>query len=332
MGFGRLRRRDIITLVGGAAMAWPLTARAQPASMRVIGFLSSASAVGLAYLVQAFRQGLNETGFVEGRNVAIEYRFADNQLDRLPALAADLVSRRVTVIAAPATAAALAAKAATTTIPIVFSGALDPVRAGLVTSLNRPGGNATGFSSINNELEAKRIGLLHELLPRALRIALLVETRSLYDTESEIRTVQAAAAAIGQEIEVVRAGNSRDIDAAFASLVQQHAEALLITPSNLFTTHRVQIATLAARHAVPTIYGPREFAEAGGLMSYGSSNAEQYRQVGIYTGRILKGDRPADLPVMQPTKFEFVINLQTARAIGIEVPATLLAIADEVIE
>jgi putative tryptophan/tyrosine transport system substrate-binding protein len=326
-----VRRREFITLLGGAA-GWPLAAGAQQAAVPVIGFISSGSANGIAYLVQAFRQGLNEVGFVEGRNVTFEYRFAENRSDLLPSLAADLVRRRVTVIAAPGSAAAaLAAKAATTAVPIVFSGAANPVQVGLVASLNRPGGNVTGFTSMNAELEAKRIGLLHELLPRALRIALLVDS-TIPSAEAEIRDTQAAATATGKQIEVLSASSSRDIETAFASLVQKHAEALLIAPSNLFTTNRVQIATLAARHAVPTIYGPREFAEAGGLMSYGSNNADQYRQVGIYTGRILKGEKPADLPVMQATKFEFVINLQTARALGINVPLTLLARADEVIE
>jgi putative tryptophan/tyrosine transport system substrate-binding protein len=282
--------------------------------------------------VAAFRKGLSETGFVEGRNVAIEYRWAHDDFARLPELAADLVRRRVAVIAAPGSSpGGLAAKAATTTIPIVFSTGVDPVQAGLVASFNRPGGNVTGILSMSLELGPKRLGLLHELLPGAARFAMLIDPTSP-NAESEVTDLQAAAATIGRQIEVFYAGTNRDIDTAFASLVQKRSDALWVAPNTLFINRRVQIVTLAARHAVPAAYPDRQITEVGGLMSYGSSQADIHRQVGIYTGRILKGEKPADLPVMQPTRFEFVINLQTARTLGIEVPPTLLALADEVIE
>ena len=327
-----LRRREFITLLGGAAAAWPLAARAQQPAMPVVGFLQTGSPEATASLVTAFRQGLSESGYVEGRNVAIDYRWAQNETARLPELAAELVRSRVAVIAAPGgIAPALVAKAATTTIPIVFSTGADPVEIGLVASLNRPGGNVTGISYMNVELGAKRLGLLHELLPGAARFALLVDPNSSV-TASTVADVQAAAAIIGRQIEVLAAGTNSEIDASFASRAHQRLDALLVNPMPLFYDRRVQILTLAARHAVPTIYPAREWAEAGGMMSYGSSFADQYRQTGIYTGRILKGEKPADLPVLRATKFELVINLHTAKAIGVEVPPTLLARADEVIE
>jgi len=272
-----------------------------------------------------------ETGYVEGQNVAIEFRWAHNEIDRLPELAADLARRRVAVVAAPgSTQAALAAKAATTSIPIVFSMGGDPVQAGLVASLNRPGGNITGISSMNRELSSKRLGLLHELMPKAERFAVLVINTSF--RELLVQDVQAGASTIGRQIEVFYASTNRDIAAAFTSIVQKGIEALVLTPGPLFNNNRVQLATLAARHLLPTIYSSREFAEAGGLMSYGPSITEEFRQTGIYSGRVLKGEKPADLPVMRAIKFEFIINLQTARALGLEIPPTLLARADEVIE
>jgi putative ABC transport system substrate-binding protein len=327
-----MRRRAFITLLGSAAAAssvsWPLAARAQQRTMPLVGYLygGSVDASGTT----AFRKGLGEAGFTEGRNVAIEYRFAENQPNRLPELVADLIRRRVTVIAAMA-GSALAAKAATKTIPIVFGWAGDPVAVGLVAGINRPGGNLTGFSFMSQELLPKRLGLLHELLPQATRFAMLVDPNTP-GAESSSKAAQAAASAIGRQIDVFNASTNREIDAAFASLVQMRAAGVLVDGSQLFNNRRVQLATLAARHAVPVIYYDRVFAEAGGLMSYGSNILDQYRQVGIYVGRILKGEKPADLPVMQPTKFEFIINLQTARLLDIDIPPTLLALADEVIE
>jgi putative ABC transport system substrate-binding protein len=329
---GIIVRREFITLLGGAA-SWPLAARAQQAALPVIGFLSAGTQEAFAHLMAAFRRGLKEAGFAEGENVTIEYRWGNNENNRLPELAADLVRRRVAVIVTPvSTAAALAAKATTTTIPIVFSAGTDPVQAGLVASLNRPGGNLTGVHFLAAALGAKRLGLLHELRPGAERFCLLVNPNNPVATEAVTKDVTAAAAVIGRQIEVVTAGSYRDIDAAFAALVQKRADALLVVADTLFMTRRVQLATLATRHLVPAIYPWREFAEVGGLMSYGPSQADRFRQVGLYTGRILKGEKPADLPVMQATTFELVINLQTARALGLEVPATLLARADEVIE
>jgi putative ABC transport system substrate-binding protein len=332
MRINPLRRREFITLLGGAAASWPLIARAQQASMPVVGYLYSGSLEPSAHLVAAFRTGLGETGYIEGQNVAIEYRYAQNENDRLPELAADLVRRRVAVLVAPgSTPAALAAKAATATVPVVFSGGGDPVQAGLVASLNRPGGNVTGVTTMSVELGAKRLGLLHELLPAAARFAVLVNPNSPL-TEPFVTDVRAAASGIGRQIEVLTASTNRDIDAAFASFVQKQADALLVTPDALFLNRRVQLVTLAARQAVPTIYPVREDAAAGGLMSYGSNFADLFRQTGIYAGRVLKGEKPADLPILRATKFEFVINLQTAKTLGIEIPTTLLARADEVIE
>jgi putative ABC transport system substrate-binding protein len=327
-----MRRREFISLLGGAA-AWSLAARAQQAAMPVVGFLNLGAPELNASRFVAFRTGLSEAGYVDGQNVAIEYRWAHNEIGRLPELAADLVRRRVAVIAAPSSMpAALAAKAATTTIPIVFSSAGDPVQTGLVASLNQPGGNVTGVSDMGVELAAKRLGLLHELLPGAMRFAILVNETTSPSIEFLISEVQGAASAIGRQIEVFNVSTNRDIDMAFTSLVQKQIDALLVSPQVLFVNRRAQILTLAARHAMPVIYPDREFAEAGGLMSYGSSVTERDRQAGIYTGRVLKGEKPADLPILRASKFEFVINLQTARIIGPEIPPTLLARADEVIE
>jgi putative tryptophan/tyrosine transport system substrate-binding protein len=328
-----VRRREVITLLGGAAVAWPLAGWAQQPAMPVIGFLHSASAAAYAHLVAAFHKGLSEAGYSEGQNVAIEYRWSEGHNERLPALAAELVRRQVAVIVTPgSTAATLAAKAATPTIPIVFLSAVDPVKTGLVASLNRPGGNVTGVSDIGVELAAKRLGLLHELLPGAARFALLVNPDNPGITDAFVTEAQTAASAIGRQIEVVTASTNDDIDRAFATLVNKRADAFLVSTDALFVTRRVQLVTLAARHAVPAMYFRREFAEAGGLMSYGSNLADQFRQNGIYAGRILKGEKPAEMPVQLPTKFEFVVNLQTAKALGIDVPTTLLARADEVIE
>jgi len=328
-----VKRREFITLLGGAAAAWPLEVRAaQQPTIPIVGYLHSDSPQTVVGLLAAFREGLRETGYVEGQNVAIEYRWAENDLSRIPELVADLVHRRVAVIATPGgSAATLAAKAATTTIPIVFSLGLDPVQLGLVESLSRPGGNITGVNSMSNELVAKRLGLSHELLPTATRLGVLVNPQNP-TTESLKKDVEAAATAIGPQIEFFTASTEAEIDTAFASLVQRRTDALVVHPDNLFINRRVQLITLAARHAVPVIYPLRPDAEAGGLMSYGTKLADAHRQAGVYTGRILKGAKPADLPVVQPTKFEFIINLQTAKTIGLTVPPTLLALADEVIE
>ena len=326
-----MRRREFITLLGGAA-AWPLAARAQQPAMPVIGLLHSASPGTRRDQVVAFQRGLQEIGFVEGRNVGIEYRWAEHRYDRLPELAAELVRSRVAVIVATGNmATALAAKAVTTTTPIVFMNSGDPVQAGLVGSLNRPGGNITGVSNMVVELGAKQLGLLHELMPGTARVAVLVNPNSPL-AKSLIIDLQGAASAIGRQIEVLTAANNREIDTAVASVAQIKAGALLVTTDTLFLSRRVQLITLTARLAVPTIYPFREDTEAGGLMSYGPDNSDQYRHAGIYTGRILKGEKPADTPVLRPTKFEFVINLQTAKLLGIEVPPALLARADEVIE
>jgi putative ABC transport system substrate-binding protein len=328
-----MNRRAFITLLGGAAAVWPMAARAQQPAMPVIGFLHIASSDGSADRLRAFRQGLKEAGFAERENVAIEYSWAENQTDRLPQLAAELVRRKVAVIATTGgPAVALAAKTATTTIPIVFTTAGDPVAQGLVANLNRPDANVTGVSFLVATLAAKQLGLLHELLPGAARIAVLVDPNNTLLTEAFIPDVRAAASAIRKQIDVLYASTGRDIDTVFESLAQKPVDALLVGPGAFFFNRRVQLVTLATRHAVPTIYGVREFVEAGGLMSYGTSLTDAYRQAGVYTGRILKGEKPADLPVMQSIKFEFVINLNTAKAFGLSFPPGLLAIADEVIE
>ena len=327
-----IRRREFIFTLGGAAAAWPLAARAQQAAMPVVGLLTARAAGDASHLLAGFRQGLQNTGFVERQNMAIEFRFAGNQNERLPALAADLVDRQVTVIAALTTPAALAAKAATTTIPVVFETGGDPVQLGLVASLNRPGANITGVTSIAAETVAKRVGLLHELLPRAARFAALVNPNNPLLAEASIKEAQAAAVAIGRQLEILTASTDGEIDSAFTSIAQKRVESLLVLPDNLFSTRRVQLVIQAARHGVPAIYYDRTHAEAGGLISYGANITDAYRQAGVYVGRVLKGEKPANMPVLQPTKFELVINMQTARAFGITVPPTLLAVADELIE
>jgi putative ABC transport system substrate-binding protein len=329
-----MRRRDFITLLGGgAAVAWPVAARAQQPAMPVIGFLNSASLDTYSHLLRAFRQGLKDTGYVEGENVAIEYRWADGQFDRLPALAGELVRRQIaTMVATGGAHSALAAKAATTTISVVFNVGEDPVRLGLVASLARPGGNVTGINYFIYELGAKRLELLRELVPTATRVAMLVNPANAAHTGTTLKDVEAAARAIALQIQVVNASTSREIDAAFAALGRDRADTLFVLPDPFFISRRVQIVQLAARHAVPATYPVRDFAEHGGLMSYGTNTADAWRQVGVYTGRILRGAKPEDLPVVQSTKFELVINHQTARMLGLTVPDKLLAAADEVIE
>ena len=328
-----MKRREFITLLGGGAAAWPLAARAQQTAMPVIGLLNPTSPDGMTERLGGFRQGLKETGYVEGENVAIEYRWAENQVDRLPALAADLVRRRVAVIAATGgPAVALAAKVTTTTIPIVFAVAQDPVILGLVASLARPGGNLTGINFFTAELAAKRLELLRELVPAAVRVAVLVNPSNATTTESTLRDVEAAARAVGLQIQIFNASTSREIDAAFATLVRENPDALFVAGDAFFSSRRMQLTHLASRHAIPAIYPSREDAKAGGLMSYGTSFPDTWRQMGVYAGRILKGAKPADLPVVQSAKFELVINAQTARMLGLTVPDKLLVAADEVIE
>jgi putative ABC transport system substrate-binding protein len=327
-----VKRRQFITLLGGS-VAWPLAARAQQGAMPVIGFVNIRSPDASGRNATAFRKGLNETGYVEGQNVMVEYHWLDGRYDRLPSLMADLVRRRVAVIATPGqTAVAQAAKAATTTIPIVFGVGDDPVRLGLVASLAQPGGNATGINFFTREVAAKRLGLFHDLVPKAARIAMLVNPANHPIAELILRDIPEAARALGLQIQVLNASTSREIESAFATLVRDRADALFVAPDGFFVSRRVQFATLATRHGIPAAYSTREEVEAGGLMSYGASSNDMWRQVGVYTGQILKGAKPADLPVLQSTKFEFVINMQTARALGLEVPNSVQLLADEMIE
>jgi putative ABC transport system substrate-binding protein len=326
-----VRRREFITLLGGAA-TWPISARAQQSAMPVIGFLHPASLEGFAENLRGFRQGLKESGYAEGENVAFEFRWADGQLDRLPGLAADLVRRRVAVIATASPPAAFAAKEASATIPIVFGMAQDPVKLGLVASLARPGGNLTGINFLLTELVAKRLELLRAMVPAAKRLAVLVNPAQATNTKSTLQEVHAGAQAMGLQIRVLNVGTSQEIDAAFAGFENERPDALFVGSGTLFTGRRVQLTQWAAHHRMPASYSDRAYVEAGGLMSYGSNTTDAYRQSGVYVGRILKGAKPADLPVVQSSKFELVINAQTARILSLNVPATLLAAADEVIE
>ena len=326
-----IRRREFITLLGSAAATWPLAARAQQATP-VVGFISPGFPEPFAFLVTAFREGLKEAGYVEGQNVTIEYRWAEGRYHQLQALAADLVRRQVAVIAATGgSISAHAAKAATATIPIVFNVGDDPTKSGLIVSFNRPGGNLTGVSTLSPALEAKRLGLLRELVPQAAIVGVLLNPTTP-DADLQRRDVQAAATAVGQQLRIFNASSDSDFDTAFAAIVQQRVDALLVANDAIFTNRREQIVALAASHAVPTIYAFRQFTESGGLISYSTNLIEVYRQIGLYVGRILKGAKPADLPVVQPTKFELVINLKTAKALGIKISDNLLSLADEVIE
>jgi putative tryptophan/tyrosine transport system substrate-binding protein len=327
-----MRRREFITLLGGAAAAWPLAARAQQPTMPVVGFIHGGSDDVLARDTAAFRRGLNETGYVDSQNVTVEYHWLEGHYDRLPALVADLVRRQVAVIATLGYVPTLAAKAATTTIPIVFSIGGDPVQIGLVTSLARPGGNATGINFFNTEVTAKRLRLLHDLVPKAVRIAVLVNPANTSTTESTLREVQEAASTIGLQIQILKATTIGEIDAAFAALAKERPDALFVGGDPFFYSRRGQFATLTARDKIPAAFGNSDAVAVGGLMSYGTDITDMFRQVGVYTGKILKGANPADLPVLQSTKFLLAINLQTARALGIEVPLHLQQIADEIIE
>ena len=330
-----MHRRELITLLGGTAVAWPLAARAQQPAMPVVGFVNPRSSASdtSARIAAVFRKGLGEAGYIEGQNVTVEYYWLDGQYDRLPSLMADLVRRRVAVIATPGNnPTSLAAKAATTTIPIVFGVGEDPVKLGLVASLARPGGNATGINFFGQEIAAKQLGLLHDMVPKAVRIAVLVNPGNASSAEITLREVPKAAHAIGLQVQVLNAGTSHEIEEAFATLVRNQADALFVAADLFFVTRRVQFATLAARHGIPATYPAREVVEVGGLMSYGADILDMYRQAGVYVGRVLKGANPADMPVVQSTKFEFVINAQTARFLGIEVPNALQLLADEVIE
>jgi ABC-type uncharacterized transport system substrate-binding protein len=327
-----IRRRNFLATLGGAAAVWPLAARAQQAAMPVVGFIRVGTADASAHHVAAFRKGLSEVGVVEGQNVTVEYHWLEGRHDRLPALIADLVRRQVAVMATVGNAPALTAKAATATIPIVFGVGDDPVRLGLVASFARPGGNATGINFLNQEVASKRLRLLHELVPNAVRVALLVNPANAPATETALRIVQEAAPTIGLQIQILKASTSREIDAAFATIERERPDALFVSGDAFFVSRAVQFATLTARSRIPATYSLRDYVAVGGLMSYGTDFPEAFRQVGVYTGKILKGAKPADLPVTQSTKFELVINLQTARSLGIEVPPGVLSIADEVIE
>jgi putative ABC transport system substrate-binding protein len=326
-----MRRREVIALLGGAAV-WPIAAARAQQAMPMVGILSPQAAGTSGPFLDAFRRGLAETGYVEGQNAAIEYRMAGGQLDRLPALAADLVRLRASVIATSGSSAALAAKAATRSIPIAFSVPEDPVKLGLVASLARPGGNATGINFLSTEVLTKRMGLLRELVPTAAQVAVLINPANPANTSATLTEVEAVARALGLQVQFFKASTSGEIDSAFATLVRERSDALLVAGDGFFTSRRVQLAALSARHALPATYSTRDFAEVGGLMAYGTSLTDAYRQIGVYAGRILKGANPADLPVVQATKFELVINLQTAKLLGIDVPPSLLARADEVIE
>jgi putative tryptophan/tyrosine transport system substrate-binding protein len=327
-----MRRREFIALVSSGVAGWPLAARAQPTAMPVVGFMSGRSSDGSARFAAAFQKGLSEIGYADGQNVRVEYHWLEGQYHRIPSLMADAVHRRSAVIAVLSNDAALAAKSATITIPIVFGASEDPVKLGLVDSIARPGGNATGINFLFTEVVAKRLGLLHDLVPKAVRIAVLVNPANASNAEATLREVQEAARAIGLEIVILNASTSREIEAAFATLVRDRADALFVAPDGFFASRRVQFAILASHHRIPASYSIREYVEAGGLMSYGPDLVDMFRQVGVYAGRILKGAKPADLPVVQSSKFEFVINLQAARALGIEVPNALLLVADETIE
>jgi putative ABC transport system substrate-binding protein len=327
-----MRRRQFITLLGGATVAWPLTARAQQPAMPLVGFIRDGSAEANARNAAAFRKGLSETGYIEGQNVTVEYHWLDGQRDSLPALVADLVRRRVAVIATPGAVPSLAAKAATSTIPIVFGVAEDPVRLGLVASLARPGGNATGINIFKQEVTAKRLRLLHDLVAKAVRVAVLVNPADAAPAETTSRDVQEAAPTIGLQIQIVKATTIGEINAAFAAFAHDRPDAVFVAPDAFFVSRSVQFATLAARDRIPAAYASRDTVAVGGLMSYGTDLADMFHQIAVYTGKILKGEKPTDLPVLQSTKFEFVINLQTARELDIEVPPAVLSIADEVIE
>src|SRR5215510_779869 len=327
-----MQRREFITLIGGAVTTWPIAARAQQPAMPVIGFVRDGSAEPNARYAAAFRKGLNETGYVEGQNVTVEYHWLEGQYDRLPALLADLVRRQVAVIATPGGVPALAAKAATAVIPIVFAVGEDPVRLGLVGSLARPGGNVTGINFFVQEAVPKRLRLLHEMVPKAVRVAVLVNPRNSSVVETTVREAQKAAPTMGLQVQILNASTVSEIDAAFATLARERLDILLVAGDAFLISRRVQLATLTARDKIPSAYPVREPVEAGGLMSYGTDLADAFRQIGVYTGSILKGAKPADLPVLQSTKFEFIINMQTARALGIEVPPAVFSIADEVIE
>jgi putative ABC transport system substrate-binding protein len=327
-----IRRREFMLALGGTVIAWPLAARAQQPAIPVVGFIRDGSAEANVRYMTAFRKGLNETGTVEGQNVTVEYHWLEGQYDRLPALMADLVRRQVAVIATTGNLPTLAAKAATATIPIVFGVGDDPVRLGLVASFARPGGNLTGINFFNAELTAKRLRLLHDLVPKAIRVAVLLNPANASSTETQLRTVQEAAPTIGLQIQILNATTIGEIDAVFATLERERPDALFVAGDAFFVSRAVQFATLTARGRIPSTYSLRDYVAAGGLMSYGTDFAEAFRQVGVYTGKILKGAKPVELPVVQSTKFEFVINLQTARSLGIEVPPQLLASADEVIE